>query len=1494
MKTRSGLATQVTPANQISTTNGTSTKRNETGPVTTITASVSKPAVPATSSSIMPPCVTDVSYSALVKWKRERQEYEDAIDARCSATDEDKLKVLRSIKNSFNRSLLKPLCKFEWGMTIEEVTEERIRSELYKIIGSVMNDDIIDVELLFDQELKMDLREADVKARVINYFMLCDDIILGNGLSNTFSTPNGIKAKCKFLKQYLEPVALRDAVDTHHCLVDSSSKTDERVLYQLVKDKALEQEKVFRLLSKRKQHPGEGSSKPRREARKGQRPGTNQNNNIRVVRNDAGEHRNIAATSKTGQKPGTNSKSKPRTGCFHCGKDHWLSQCPDLDGAAKETLLAERKAKKVPKANVISRKHVQLLQEQDTTVKPVKLDDAVESRAVGGALLTSTHAVDIRLTLNTAAGPVRCQDPKRCLIVESDEDEVLVGKALLSELGIDIEQQLKYLASQGTDDDDSFEKPDGIPPCKSSVGDVVMKVVDALVQDAIDRGIVDDYITSRLFKVVRKYGGWRRELGGDPPAKVPPLKIRVKANTNPYRCKVRQYSPSKSAFLEKFNKRLVDLGWVYENRERRWCCPALPVRKPNTDEFRQITEYRPLNAATEPIAGVMPSLEVALEHCKSKMFYAMFDFLKGVWQLPLSKCSQAFLSYMTDKGVFTPTRGALMLPYTFNLLWKWYFVNKCVIVWIDDLLVFADTQKELVDAIEAVLTKLDEHGLILNPKKSTVFLKEVRWCGRIINQHGVDHDPERIQRFVKCHCRLLQLNFSSSYSTILALLDLFKNDLMLHCQGLRKRSERPQIDLNTDERAAFETVKDLLGNSAILTYPDPSKQLIPLSDASDRGWGLVVSQVSDCKTDVPIHEQNHELLVCMGGSFTGSALNWSVIEKESFPIVHACDKLEYLLLRPQGFRLYCDHRKIIYLFCTSKELKRHVRSKLLRWPMKLLEYRYSIEHIEGVHNVWADLISRWGGKPLPAARIHSIKRITRSKRRRGGQQQSSVQSLRPLDQDGFVWPTIDEKGSVQALYHTPQGATLYENELWRLKGRIWIPHEARDLTQLLLVIAHCGRNGNRHGESCRPFVQHWWSQRNGEGFLLLCLHVKGGTVIPRPFSETHHTFERNATLHWDVLTLGDSFGSSRYVLILKDEATHFVDLVACDDPTSTVAVTAILDWYSRFGAPEVWVSDLGSRFKAKVIAELSRRLKGRQEFVLAYSPWKNGSIERVNRDILQVLEALALEFRVTLHDWPYLLPLAMSSINHSPVSSLANRAPIELFTGLPCPNTLDTVFFSDGKGRVATLNNPRPNTEKQLTALQESIVAMHKSVEAERKKQDKRYRARHHYEQDINFSVGDYVLRSRVDEKLHANKLRIMWVGPYRVIASTDYYFTVKHLVNGITMNVHPSHLKFYADDSLDVSEELLDHVASQGTLVAVKPIVEHRFNADMNAYEVKVKWLGLESIEDSWEALKTIGEDVPQLLLAYANDTNDDGLILATTRSTMPKKQNRSFHSER
>lgn len=87
----------------------------------------------------------------------------------------------------------------------------------------------------------------------------------------------------------------------------------------------------------------------------------------------------------------------------------------------------------------------------------------MELEAVGGAILTATHGADVYLCLNTAAGPVRCQDQKRCLIVESDDDELIVGRVLLAELVIDVDRELEQLAAQNRDDDDSFGEPTGVP-----------------------------------------------------------------------------------------------------------------------------------------------------------------------------------------------------------------------------------------------------------------------------------------------------------------------------------------------------------------------------------------------------------------------------------------------------------------------------------------------------------------------------------------------------------------------------------------------------------------------------------------------------------------------------------------------------------------------------------------------------------------------------------------------------------------------------------------------------------------------------------------------------------------------------------------------------------------------------------------------------------------------------------------------------------------------
>lgn len=97
----------------------------------------------------------------------------------------------------------------------------------------------------------------------------------------------------------------------------------------------------------------------------------------------------------------------------------------------------------------------------------------------------------------------------------------------------------------------------------------------------------------------------------------------------------------------------------------------------------------------------------------------------------------------------------------------------------------------------------------------------------------------------------------------------------------------------------------------------------------------------------------------LAGSFTGSAGRWSTPENEIFMIVESIRRLEYLLIRPESFGLYTDHKNLVFIFdpqLANPPLAKHKVTKIERWEMQLAGFRYAIVHIPGEENCWADLL----------------------------------------------------------------------------------------------------------------------------------------------------------------------------------------------------------------------------------------------------------------------------------------------------------------------------------------------------------------------------------------------------------------------------------------------------------------------------------------------------------------------------------------------------------
>jgi hypothetical protein len=1156
----------------------------------------------------------------------------------------------------------------------------------------------------------------------------------------------------------------------------------------------------------------------------------------------------------------------------------------------------------------ISRKNLAKLQELDPTVKVVPLYEPVVHEAVGGHLITAKESVWVKIRIVTASGPVSTYRPFECHVINEDEDQFLISRPVLVSLGIDVDDQLNQLAralqpraTQGDDDDFGDGRCDQLPSCVSAEPGSVNPNLDVeeMIKKALE--LLPKEYEAKLRAIVSKHDIWRSEFDPkDPPADVPPLDIELKDGAEPYIAKTRPYSREDCEFMTQYNDMLVKGGIVKEVSDNRWASRVLLVKKKGHNlsllqSMRQVVDMVMVNTKVKPLAGQMPRSEYALSCAAGKPYHAVLDFVSGFWQILVTIRARKILAYRTHNKVFENERmpqgfvdSALYFQKMVEIVLG-DLIPLSLAVWVDDILTFARTIDEHLELLETIFDRLHAKGFKLHAKKCVLFATEVKWCGKLVSDSGIQHDGARIQGLVDmslprtagglmqflCACNWLRDSIPDYARTAAAL----QAKLEASISG-RKRTKRVASGISLDwtlaDTDAFAKLKTTIASSVKRSFPDADATMCLFTDASDSGWSVVVSQVRSWDNALLAHEQQHEMLACQSGTFTGPQVNWSIIDKEAYPIVHACVRLEWLLMVPSGFRMFCDHRNLVHIFAPDDDVKKHIRGRLLRWAARIMTYRYTIEHIGGEDNLWADLISRWGCTTTsPVA--WQAKRYTRRTNKKTPTLPSTL-AIRPLG--NLVWPSMADIGLAQASVTPPPDVTPDDFGIYHDKtGKVWLPPSATELLQRLCIVAHCGQAGHRGHDATLRVLQDVFVCANLSNFVqafldacLLCPHVKGGRVVRRPWGEKLRGKWPNQVLHWDFLFLGESYGSSKYLLVLKDDASHFVRLVPCDSCTGQVAAEAMLWWVADFGSPRYWISDSGTHFKNSLLAMMSKMLRCQLDTIVAHSPWINGSVERVNRDVLQLMRLMLLDLKLPPTEWLYLVPMIQFNLNHTPVKSLNGHAPVEVMTGLGYSHPIKTVLVPD-RDEPLEVSWSNEEIDRHMLKLRSSLEKIHKEVSDERDKQKLLNQKLQRGEHVVNFDVGDFVLRSRVDA-VDGSKLSVMWIGPYQVIGATRYNaFEVEHVVTGKTLTVHASRLKYYHDPSLGTKEDLVDHVAAQGQTLDVEALINHRWSTTINDYEVKVQWLGLEPIEASWEPLGSIASDVPKIVNKYAQDANDKKL---------------------
>jgi hypothetical protein len=444
-----------------------------------------------------------------------------------------------------------------------------------------------------------------------------------------------------------------------------------------------------------------------------------------------------------------------------------------------------------------------------------------------------------------------------------------------------------------------------------------------------------------------------------------------------------------------------------------------------------------------------------------------------------------------------------------------------MLAWLDDILGYTESEEALLEVLDKVLERCAAYGLKLHAKKCQFFATEVNWCGRIISAAGVKHCPERVQSLVEMHlpqtagdlqqylCAASWMRQSiPEYTRITSCLyDALGRAAKL--VGSHKKTPLAKVCLEDvswgdDEIAGFEDVGTALLVMVPLAHPSPTADVCLYIDASQDFSGAVVTQLEPEEVSLPSEEHHHRPLAFLSGQFVGVAARWPTIEKEAYAIVEATRILDYLLLRPKGFRLYTDHQNLVYIFdpyATDGTMARYQADKLQRWALSLLSFRYVIEHVPGEANAWGDLLSRWGaGQDQPADRAGvQIARL------------AVVERVSPLEESDFVWPTEAELKELQQ-HANDAGADLQGAE-WSDErqlmvtpaGQVWIPADSAEMQQRLCVIAHVGASGHRGAKTTAHALSEMFSwttlTKDFAVFVHGCLHCMTSVAVSLVRSE---------------------------------------------------------------------------------------------------------------------------------------------------------------------------------------------------------------------------------------------------------------------------------------------------------------------------------------------------------------------------------------------------------
>jgi hypothetical protein len=376
---------------------------------------------------------------------------------------------------------------------------------------------------------------------------------------------------------------------------------------------------------------------------------------------------------------------------------------------------------------------------------------------------------------------------------------------------------------------------------------------------------------------------------------------------------------------------------------------ALIVKKKD-GEPRVVIDYRGLNEITVKNKYPLPLMDELFDRVHGARFYTKIDLRTGFHQIRIADADVEKTAFRTRYGSFEYTvlpMGLCNAPGTFMQLMNETFrdlLDRSVLVFLDDILVFSRTREEHVAHVREVLERLRRQKLYAKRSKCEFFRSEVEFLGHQLGANGLAVSQDKIGA-VRDWPTPRNVGDVRSFLGLAGFYRRFVKDFSKIALPLTQmtQKERPW-EWGKEQQGALDALKAALCSAPVLLIPDPSKAYTLNCDACDFAIGATLQQ-----------DQGNGLqpVAFMSRKLKPAEINYDTREKEFMALVDACSHWRQYLHSELPFRLLSDHDSLKY-----HKTMPNLSGRLARWIEKMAEFDYTIEHIAGVKNVVADALSR--------------------------------------------------------------------------------------------------------------------------------------------------------------------------------------------------------------------------------------------------------------------------------------------------------------------------------------------------------------------------------------------------------------------------------------------------------------------------------------------------------------------------------------------------------